>query len=195
MIEKELSKKSQDVFSHYFDIQTEVKSKCRQGRIDLILTCKQSGAVFGVELKSTERKRGDEIGKIFEQCIRYSKYLFFIDGEWKRIPIFLCPALSVRVFVFAEGVVVDDEGNYCYYDRHKPYHKHHSFNGFLGNWRIGEVRTFDKDEITDKRVPQYFSLITNNKIIWTSRKNWKTKEPIGLHGQNYNYLINKIKEL
>jgi hypothetical protein len=86
-----------------------------------------------------------------------------------------------------ETRVIDGE---CWHkDRHSEYDKHHSFNGLLGGFGIGEVRSVsDTDYI--------FS--TNNKIIYDSRVKWIYQDNIrigktikGVHKNNYEYLLKK----
>ena len=60
-------------------------------------------------------------------------------------------------------------------DRHSEFCKHHSFNGFLGEFNVGEVRKHN-----DKN---YFFSFSNN-IIFSSKN--------GINDKNYINLLNKI---
>ncbi len=85
------------------------------------------------------------------------------------------------------------EGQYWHQDRHDKTHTHHSMNGFLGVFNIGEIRK-------SKNSNGVFIYISfSNKVIWSSciYNNWisGTKYivgPKGLHDKNYESLIKKI---
>jgi len=196
MKECEVSELTKFVFDKYFNVLTERWSRCRNGRIDFVLQCKQSGALFGVELKSTENKKGEEIGEIVKQCIRYRDYEFMIEeGEYntlakfKKLPIFVCPAISNNIFAWVDERITIYDKEYIK-DRHKTDHEHHGFNGFLGSFGIGEVRTFSFIEYKTQKTKKYFSMIISNRETWSSKKyNGIIK---GLHQKNYEKLIQTL---
>ena len=99
MTEKELSEKIVLALKKFFLVDTEVWSKDGKSRIDFVLICKKSGAILGLEIKKVERKKGDEIGKIIEQCYRYVRSEFLIKETAQKIPIFLAPPLSYNHFI------------------------------------------------------------------------------------------------
>lgn len=169
----------------YFNIDQEVWSKDGKSRIDFVLTCKKSGAIFGLEIKKIDKKKGDEVGKIVEQCFRYTNAEFNISGTYKKIPIFLAPPLSYHFFICPEEKEIINGFEY-FKDRHDKNHEHHSFNGLLGNFKVGELRTFIYHD------KQYIRFMMSNKIIWTNLPQWNSNEIRGLHEVNYNFLMNKI---
>ena len=162
---------------NYFKVQSEVWSDCNRGRIDLILTTKE-GYRFGVECKRNDNKRGEQIGEFILQAIRYKDYLF--GGV--KIPIFIAPPLSYNYFLMNEISMVFEDDKW-HKDRHKETHEHHSCNGFLGAFGIGEIRN----------LGSYFILSLSNKNIWSSKKDWKTKQATGTHIENYKKLIIKLE--
>ncbi len=201
LTEPELSKRTIKVLSKNFIVLTERVSKCGAGRIDLVLICKKSDAKFGIELKSTERKKGETVGEIVKQCIRYAKYEFMVEdglvknnSRFERLPIFLCPALSNNILAWVDSRV-EINGVEHIVDRHDTSNKHHGINGMLGSFGVGELRTFKWNYNKTKRVTQYYSLIMSNSVIWTSKKDYNTGELTGLMANNYDKLILKINKL
>jgi hypothetical protein len=182
-------------FENTFIVKRECWSKCKKFRIDLILQIPNTEIFFGIEAKRPDKKRGEAIAKYILQANGYSKLEFDVlkNGyKYCKIPIFICPALSYNYFVLNEhSEKMDRKSNLFqqhnrdfshllwHQDRHSMFHKHHTFNGLLGGFGIGEVRrNFDKSF--------YFSL--SNKVIFTTEKDWHTKEVKGLHIENYNKL-------
>jgi hypothetical protein len=187
MTEKEIEQKIINALRPFFHIKQEVWSLDHKSRIDFIITCKRSNAIFGLEIKKFEEKKGDEIGKIVEQCFRYTNCKFDINGEFKKVPIFLAPPLSYLFFICPKEMQIINGFEY-FKDRHDKNHEHHSINGFLGNFDVGEMRTFMINE------KQYFRFMMSNKIIWSNHPKWGSGDIFGLHEVNYNFLINKIKD-
>lgn len=137
MQEKELVEKFIGHFSTWFNIQTEVYDDTGNHRIDMILTEKKHGAKFGVECKRPGNKRGTDAGKIVMQCHEYSKTTW----NKRHIPIFLVPQLSHNEFITPDfRYMIEKDGFKYVREKHDFYHKHHTFNGFLGTFNIGEVR-------------------------------------------------------
>jgi len=181
-------------FEKFFIVKRECWSKCKTKRIDLVLQIPQTEVYFGIEAKRPDKKRGEQIAKYILQAMDYSRLEFDVKKDnlnFKKIPIFICPALSYNYFLLNEHQEKlnvksnlfkhynDDSYLLWHQDRHQLHDKHHTFNGLLGGFNIGEVRrNFDKSF--------YFSL--SNKIIFTTEKNWHTKEIKGLHIENYNKL-------
>lgn len=185
MTEEEFVKELIPTFSRHFKVTQEVWSKCKNGRIDLLLNLNDKYH-FGVECKLPNQKRGEQIGKYVKQAIRYNSYEFYIGkGIYKQIPIFICPPLSYQYFLMNQREVIlnNIDNVYCngslftkwHQDRHSEFCKHHSFNGFLGEFNVGEVRKHN-----DKN---YFFSFSNN-IIFSSKN--------GINDKNYINLLNKI---
>jgi len=181
--EKEFVDKLIKPLTNHFNIQQEVKSKCGKGRIDLVLQSKENDNIyFGVECKKPDKKRGEEMARFVKQAIRYTDYEFLTSkGIYRKIPVVLCPPLSYNYFILNE-YEQHINGELWHKDRHNATHEHHSFNGLLGQFNVGEIRNLDK----------YYIISFSNKIIFSTRKNWHTKQIEGIHEANYNKLITKI---
>jgi hypothetical protein len=188
-------------FEKYFIVKKECRSKCGTKRIDLVLQIPNSEIFFGIEAKRPDKKRGEKIAKYILQAMSYSSLEFdvFKNGsKFIKIPIFICPALSYNYFILNEYEkelnvksnlfqhFQNDNSHLLHHqDRHTKYNKHHTFNGVLGGFNIGEVRrNFDRSF--------YFSF--SNKVIYTTEKNWQTQNIKGLHLENYKKL-NEISVL
>jgi hypothetical protein len=168
-------------FGKHFKVTLEVWSKCKNGRIDILLTYKDK-YYFGIECKQPNRKRGEEIGEFVKQAIRYSDYEFQVEnGVYKKIPIFICPALSYHYFILNDEVT-ELNGKKWHKDRHDSNFSHHSFNGFLGTFGIGEVRKSGQN--------YYFSV--SNSTIWKSNKIYGSQEIEGINEANYVKLAKKL---
>lgn len=179
--EKEFVEVVAYTFSKHFKVNLEVWSKCKNGRIDILLNY-QDKYYFGVECKQPNRKRGEEIGEYVKQAIRYTSYEFEVEkGIFKKIPIFICPALSYHYFVL-NNETLEIDGVKFHKDRHDENFSHHSFNGFLGVFGVGEVRK--------SKHGYYFSV--SNSIIWKSNKQWDNNEIEGINEVNYNKLAKKL---
>lgn len=179
-------------FSKHFKCQREVWSKCKQGRIDIVLET-SCGKFFGIEAKVPERKRGEEIGNYIQQAMRYSTYEFEVKpNQFQRIPIFICPPISYKYFIMNNEEQIID-GIKWHRDRHNENFEHHSFNGFLGTFNVGEVRKVQQGA---------FALIHSNKTIFSTKiepiydgRNLIGRKIQGLHEKNYELLIQKISRL
>lgn len=185
MKEEEVSIKIVRVLEKYFYIYPEEKSKCRNGRIDFILVCKKSNVVFGLEIKKIDYKRGEDLGKLIKQVIGYVKMEFKVDNFYRKIPIFIAPPISYDLLMCPGKMLVIDDIEY-FSDRHSKTDTHHTVNGMLGVFNIGEIRkssTFKEN---------YFHFVSSNKIIWTSKMEYGKNYSIGLHKINYDHLMQKI---
>ena len=152
----------------------------------------ETGEHFGVEAKVPDKKRGEGLGEYVKQAIRYTGYEFEVKANvFQKIPIFICPAISYKYFLLNEKEM-DFEGEKWHKDRHKESNDHHTFNGFLGSFNVGEVRNMGGKD---------FALMFSNKIIYDTRMAWseengkwvKSKKK-GLHQDNYTNLIKKISQ-
>ena len=184
-LEKEFVLKLIPYFEKYFIVRQECWSECKKSRIDLVLQLKETNYFFGIECKIPNKKRGEEIGRYIKQATNYSNLKFDVFKNalnYKKIPIFICPALSYDYFILNENqkIIPDStvklnqwigENNIWHQDRHNRFCEHHTFNGFLGSFNIGEVRKISNKD---------FILSLSNKIIFSSNK--------GIHIENYNKL-------
>ena len=169
-------------FSKHFKVTQEVWSKCKNGRIDLLLTLNDS-IYFGIECKSPNEKRGEKIGEYIKQAVRYSNYEFNVGGGiYKKIPVLICPALSYNYLLMNEDVIQIGDKKY-HKDRHEEYNSHHTVNGILGAFCIGEVRQSHSKK---------YIFSVSNKTIFTTHVKWNSKEIIGLHEENYSKLLKKL---
>lgn len=184
MNEKEFVNSIIPLFTDKFTVYREVSSECKSKRIDLVLQHKiYKKIVFGVECKMFNSKKGNEIGKYIRQAINYSDYKFVFGEYSQRMPILICPALSINYLIMAEERKIDENGKYWYKDRHEPTHQHHTVNGILGSLGIGEIRNL-------KSGNYYFT--HSNYILFESNPTfYNTKNNHGVHFENYNNLINK----
>lgn len=184
-LEKEFVKKLIPHFEKYFLIKQECWSECKKYRIDIILQIPDKNIFFGIECKIPNKKRGEEIGKFVKQAENYSNLKFDVlknSSTFLKIPIFICPSLSYDYFILNENqrIIIDSTvklnqwigiNNLWHQDRHNRFCEHHTFNGFLGCFNIGEVRKLNNKD---------FIFSFSNKIIFSSLK--------GLHFENYNKL-------
>jgi len=166
----------------HLKLQHEVWTDCRTGRIDLIATT-SDGYRFGVECKRYNEKRGEKVGEYIKQAERYSNCLF--NGV--KIPIFIAPPLSYHYLLMnQESKEID--GVKWHKDRHNEEHEHHTMNGLLGVFRVGEIRK-SKDYNGN-----YFYFSFSNKPIWSSQLIYGTKQIKGTHEVNYQNLLKKLNQ-
>ena len=89
MLEKETYNLLVGALDKYFIIYPERWSKDGHSRIDMIIKDKLSDAVFGMEIKKIDYKRGHECWELLDQAMKYSKCEFNIGQGWQQIPIFI----------------------------------------------------------------------------------------------------------
>lgn len=172
MTESDYVSKLIPTFRIHFEVRPEVWSKDKKSRIDLVLQSKDYPDIyFGIECKIPDKKKGEKIGEYIKQAIRYSQTEFEVRPNYfKRIPILITPALSVNYFIISEqSQIIDNE--IWYKDRHNANHDHHTFNGLLGSFGIGEVRKFDKGT-------KFYRFVFSNWTLFDSR--------YGININNYN---------
>jgi hypothetical protein len=169
-------------FSKYFEVQKEVVSKCKNNRIDLLLTI-DGKYHFGIECKKPDKKRGEEIGRYVLQAIRYTTAEWeYRPSEFVKALIFICPPLSFNYFCLSNETKIID-GITHHIDRHDKLHDHHSFNGFLGVFNIGEVR----------KKPLGYQFALNNKPIFEHKiYPHNGRDLTHVHEVNYNFYMNKL---
>lgn len=177
MTEQKFKEKLISIFENHFIVKPERDSKCETRRIDIVLTHKILKEIsFGIECKRPDRKRGEEIGMYVKQAFNYSQLEWECNGEFKKIPILLCPPLSYKYFILNEKETII-ENNKWHKDRHQEDDNHHSFNGFLGVFNIGEVR---------KRNNSYYFVFSNRVLFVGSKKNYHNESySYGVHLENY----------
>ena len=186
MTEKEFVLSLSSSLESYFDISFEVWSKDRQSRIDILLKLKKEDVYFGVECKIPDNKKGQEIGRYVQQAVKYSNSEFEIQKDiFQRIPIFICPPLSYNYFLLKDETK-NINGVEWHKDRHDKENTHHSINGFLSSFGIGEIR---HSNINSKDRYIYFSFA--NKMIFATKKDYFGNIK-GLHVKNYDILLNQL---
>lgn len=182
----------------YFEIELEVWSTDGKSRIDVVLTDKKYKKSIGIESKAVDYKRGNDLGIHILQSMRYVKSEFKTKNGVQKLPIFICPPISYNYLMCPvpeskiEATGVNGVKAEFYHDRHPKNATHHTVNGMIGAFGIGEVRT-----LTDYNK-QYIYFTMSNKIIWDSRPIWdevnrcfSKTEVKGLHLENYETLISK----
>ena len=187
MSEKKLIEKLELRLSEYFDITKEVWTECHTGRIDMVLECKESHKPLGLEVKRINKKRGNDMGLLIMQAHEYSKKNFEVNQSFIKIPVFVFPALSYDYMICPEEMKIIDGVEY-FRDRHDKNKTHHTIQGFIGVWNVGELRVFEK---RDKF--KYIRFVFNNQEIWTNEKRWNSNEIKGLHYENYKKLKSRIE--
>lgn len=182
MTEAQLQYKLAERLGEYFNVQREVC--CSNGRIDLVLKCKKTKAVMGLEVKKVDKKRGRDLGMFLKQASRYSEANFVNHSGC--IPVFIYPAISYNYLICPEDMVVVGGDEY-FKDRHQKGSVHHTMQGFIGAaFNVGELRVFPY------KGKNYIRFVFNNDLIWTNQPQYQSSEIIGLHEVNYEKLIKRI---
>jgi hypothetical protein len=187
MIENELQLKISNRLKTWFNVYPEYKTLCKTGRIDFIIECKITKALFGLEIKKIDKKKGNDMGLLIKQAHRYSNSCFTFNNVTQKIPIFIFPALSYDYLICPEKMIIV-EGEEYFKDRHTKDFVHHTIQGFIGVWNVGELRVYKEKENT------YIRFVFNNQEIWTNEPQWNNPEIKGLHKENYNKLITRIND-
>lgn len=181
--EEEFVNKLISTFSKHFKVTTEVWSKCKTRRIDLVLKL-QENVYFGIECKTPDKKRGEKIAEYLLQANDYSKLEFKVEENvFKKIPILICPPLSYNYFILNEHEKIIDNETW-HKDRHDKFNTHHSVNGFCCAFDVGEVR---------KSFNNSYRFIFCNKELFSSRLQYQSDKIIGLHVKNYVNLLQKLR--
>lgn len=178
--EQEYRNKIDKTLEKYFDIETECVSFCKKKRIDYILRCKKSDALFGLEVKNTYRKRGNDIGKFAKQASEYSNLFWITKFTNKpiKVLVFVAPAISNYIKnIIVESLEITN-GRERYIAFHNSEHEHSNVNGFIGEaLNFGEIRTLSKF---------HFIFSFKNRIIW------ENKDGGSLHINNYNFYNERL---
>lgn len=184
MTEKEYRYKIDKTLEVHFNIDREVWSVDGTARIDYVLQCKESLALFGLEVKKNMIHRGTEIGKYLKQAERYTKLKFNSKFNTTEVPIFISPAISE---IYKE-VKPDSYKFVSGKETFEPYHnsdsKHSNINSLIGCFNIGEIRKFKN------RQGPYFSFIFKNSEIWKSDNTYGPK----INENNYKKMLVLIKK-
>lgn len=182
---------------HFMEIKEQVWSRCHTGKIDLVLKY-DNEIYFGVECKRPDEKKGQEIGEYVKQAIRYTNLYFEVEqGFFKKIPILICPPLSYEYFLMNQrSLKLPQHNTYgkndkWHQDRHEETDPHHTFNGFLGAWGVGELRkSSDQNQI-------WYYISHSNKPVWSNKRKYfpypkLSKEIEGVDRRWYNGWMKKI---
>ena len=179
--EKEFVNRLEAKFKKYFEVQREVVSKCKKNRIDLLLTI-DGKYHFAIECKIPDKKRGEEIGKYIKQAERYTTAEWeYKPSEFVKAIVLICPPLSYSYFILNEQSTIID-GIELHKDRHEELHDHHSFNGFLGVFNIGEVR----------KKPLGYQFSINNKPVFEHKIHPNGTDYTNVHIANYDFMMDKL---
>jgi hypothetical protein len=164
----------------YFIIDREIKSVCNNYRIDYILQCKESKKLFGLEVKSEKRMRGNDYGKYLKQARYYSASEWYSRFGKVKVLVFITPAISNHFINITKMDYLD--GKEIYYSQHTKNHEHCNMHGLISEANdIGEIRSFK-----DYYGNDYFSFMYKNKPLWSSRLKGK------IHEVNYNFYNDKL---
>lgn len=183
MTEDELVEKFVDHFNQWFTISREIYDDDKIGRIDVIMQDRITGVIFGVECKTPDLRRGTDVADVIQQAIQYSRLNFY----GTRIPIFLVPSISHNQLACPEQRKIF-EGKEWVLDKHDQQHRHHTVNGILGKFNIGEVRRIGLNGSA------FYDFTFSNQVIYTTKKLWGTDDIEGLHRVNYTTLLRKINQ-
>lgn len=195
--EKIFADKVMNRLSAYFKIESEVWSKCGKNRIDYVITDISTGFPFGIEFKQLGGKRGEEIGEHILQATRYVQSEFRVNDVWQRIPIMICPPISFITLQAPEllSLKIDENalnGNSEFYrDRHNRNLEHHTVNGMLGAFHVGEIRSYKREHFKTKEEVQYLRFVFSNKTLWDEAPEYLQTTPKGIHLTNYAFQITK----
>jgi hypothetical protein len=185
MKESQLSRSFIAHFGKYFRIEAEVNPHQSTRRIDLLLRHTNPNYVFGVELKSDEHKRGNDIISWLEQAGDYANSLFVINGQPRKIPVLIYPALSNLFFQFDHETAPIKNGRYYYY---KPFHSlehdHSNVNAFASMVGVGEIR---KIGLSEDWQQNKYRFMYRNKPLWFESGN-------KVHQKNYESYFKTIEQ-
>jgi hypothetical protein len=141
--------------SKWFYYETEVWSISGKSRIDVVLKCKKTNAIFGVEVKSDKRKRGHDWAQFLMQAKRYSDEKFVTSFAPNPISllVFITPAMGYyykNVFVESKQLLpFTPEGeniarDYQFFASRHGTEGHCNVNTFIGEaFNVGEIRRFE----------------------------------------------------
>lgn len=178
MTEKDLTTRFAEYISDFFIISREKTCDCGDCRFDMVLQCRSSNAKFIIEMKKKGRKRGAEMAEHVDQAMRYR--LHKIEGIF--YPVLVAPGYSFEKIRLAYDLHPVDK-KYSI-DLHSDDDKHHTFNGFLGHFGIGEIRK------RNFSPHPYYHFIFNNLELYSCNRN--KHGATGLNHVNYQYILNRL---
>lgn len=158
--EKELHSRTFDALSAYFNVESEVWSDCRKGRIDMVMTHKSDIAMrypIGIEVKKFNHKTGSDIAKWIQQAQSYSDMTW---GAYGKILVIVAPQMSG--YVFSEGTMT----NANHVDKQGRPVPHHNFSTFLGQFRIGEMQTYYWEDYPTGKLSKRMRIVCKGWTLW-----------------------------
>ena len=181
-------------FEEHFNVQREVWSTEKR-RIDYVLQCKETHALFAVEVKHLEHMRGVDIGAYIKQASEYSNHYWKTKFAIKpiKLMIFITPAISnfikqvipkSKVLLYPYWHHGEQESNIkeeYYQSFHRSDHNHSNVNSMLSAFNIGEIR----------KINNAICFIYANKLIWRSKYPWNNRK---LHKENYDMYNEKLSK-
>ena len=162
MTEKELQSRLYTYLSHYFYVESEVKSTCYTRRIDLIIVHKSDIATkypIGIEIKTFEKKTGSDAGKWLHQAQAYAGLSWI---GYDKAMIIVAPQFSEKVFCEGE-LMVKHVVDGCV----KP---DHNVSTFLGQFSIGEFQRYIFDDWNTHKKTKFARIVYNGFIIWDEHR-------------------------
>ena len=159
MTERELHGIIHNSLARFFIVESEVKSDCRTGRIDIIMTHKSDIAMrypIGIEIKKFDKKTGADVGKWLHQAQRYTEMTW---GKYGRIVAIVAPQISG--YVFDEAQLTDQ--NHKKDGRPTP---HHNVSTFLGQFGVGELQTYFWHDYSIGKDYKRMRIVYKGWAIW-----------------------------
>jgi len=196
MTEQEYRNKIDPFLNTYFELDAEVKSQDKTSRIDYVLRCRQSGKLFGLEVKKKDIQQGSKMGKYLKQALRYSTKTFKSKFGNGIIPIFITPAISSVYKEFnKEHLPIQIKGREYRATQHSDSHEHSNINSLIGEVaNIGELRLLTSGD----QYKVHFIFSFRNKTIWRSNRFYansgRLKIETRLHEKNYENMLKTISK-
>lgn len=189
-VEGDIVERTLPFLKPYFNVYREVTSVDGHSRIDLVLVHKLvKELISGVEAKRIDDKRGQSIGEHILQAFRYILSDFIIDGKKVTIPVALLPPLSYNYLIMKDNVLVDGDVEY-FSDRHDLTSEHHTVNGILGAFGVGELRKRFEPRLDSYREQLGFWF--QNREIWQNKHGCQIDY---VHLINYSRALKKINDV
>jgi hypothetical protein len=185
--EDQFVEKIKKFLSTWFFIKEQVWSTDKKSRIDIVIINKIDKRIkFGLEVKRFDHKKGHGFGEHLLQGFRYILSEFIIDGEKCVLPVVLVPPFSYEYFGMKDHVIIH-QGKEYFCDRHGKDNEHHSINGWLGAFGIGEFR---KIIVKYDKEYTYFIISFSNWTVWTNRKDTES-----IKYEHYEKILNRIEKI
>jgi hypothetical protein len=161
--EQEYRQRIDESLLNYFEIEREVYSTFGK-RLDYVLKCKHSKALFGLEVKSDLHKRGNNYVSFLKQANEYTNELWktIFYPEATKLPIFIAPAVSKDIKQIVLTSRISYKGDSYYKLFHSSEVKHCNVHGLIsGLLDVGEIKKYRGDK---------FCFMYHNWDVWTSYK-------------------------